>query len=409
MKFHLLIYVTLLIFAILAASLLTSVTVLATGNDTTRTELPDEEPCNLKLSIGRENIVLRARKVYEIEWTPLRNIIKWSNRGYFTAGETVRGLPYGMPSEANYVPLKTSLSEFLDEVADINSRFYKSIATRHARAPYYSLDCSAFVSWAWGEENRRMTGALHEITNNFGRDINKIQLGDALNKPGTHVLLVTSLNYDSDGNVKTIGLMELDPPQAKYNIYGEDNGRPLSEVNKRYLSNGYSIIRYKNIENVVYLHDCVVPIDADYCISCIGNFTDLHIPEFLNNQKVQYLDLMSYLNISGAIRDISDRKATYDYKVSRGMFIYLFSEYINADISTYKESIFLDVPEDEWYAQAIAWAVGIGLIENESSLFYPRQLISNEEIMDIVSNYIHMINTQSSTPLVLVQTTSPRG
>jgi hypothetical protein len=54
--------------------------------------------------------------------------------------------------------------------------------------------------------------------------------------------------------------MELDPPKAKYTFYGEDGDFPLIEVQRRYLNNGFSILRYNDRESVVYLHDCVVPI-----------------------------------------------------------------------------------------------------------------------------------------------------
>jgi len=331
----------------------------ASDIQTSDTQTPDDEPDELKLSVGRENIVLRARQIYEIEWTPLRDVVRWNQRGHFKAGETVRGLPYGLPQEANYVPLKTSFAEFLVEVNDINSRFYTSYATRHAIAPYFSLDCSAFVSWAWGLENRIMTSSLFTVSENIGRDINKLQIGDALNKPGVHVVLITHLEHDEDNNVSEVGIMELYYPQAMYKLYGEDGDFPLNEVYRRYLNNDYTIIRFKDIENVVYLHDCAVPIDSDYCPDCFEN-----------------------------------EITPFEYPMTRGMALYSFFAMVNEEFDEERTSDFLDVPMYEWYSDAIAWAVDIGLIYGTESRLYPRTLITEEEMNTIKLNLINRRNTQ---------------
>jgi len=350
------------------------------------------------LTIGQENIVLRARQVYEIEWTPLRDVITWARRGVFRAGETVQGLPYGMPPESNYVPYRTSFSEFLENVNDRNSGFYRSIAKRHQDAPFYSLDCSAFVSYAWGLEERLMTGALPSVATNMGIDMQTIQVGDALNNPGLHVVLVTEIRYDEDNEISTIGIMELNPPKATYTLYGEDGDFPLSDVRRRYLNNGFSILRYNERENVVYLHDCVVPIDGDYCNKCneTGFLSRL---QFLDSQQgVHYLDIVKFIEQTGALSKDSRKMETYDFEITRGMFVHLLSKHVNADVSIYYESVFEDVPIDEWYAQSIAWIVDVGLIDSDNERFEPRQLISNEEIAYIMYNYLLMKNKHSKNP-----------
>jgi len=429
MKLRLLFCIFLISVSVIVTSALTSTVAFATGNNSQNTDtvntannanavntaeetdFADEEPCSLQISVGQDNIVLRARQVFEIEWTPLRNVTKWNGRGVFREGETVRGLPYGMPNEANYVPLRTSFSEFLEEVSNRNSRFYRATATRHAIAPYYSLDCSSFVSWAWGEEKRLMTSSLHLISTSHGRDINKIQLGDALNNPGLHVVLVTYLSHDEDGKVTSIGLMELDPPQAKYTLYCDENGQPLYTVHRRYLNNDYTIIRYNKIENVVYLHDCFVPIDYDYCNQCIESSRDFNAPAFLmSKQGTRYLEIMKFIEKHGDTDTDDIDNKTYDYTLSRAMFIYLLSEFSNARIDSYEESVYIDVPIDEWYGKAIAWAADIGIIDAKSKLFEPRRNISNEEMAEILMSYIFWKNNHESTsaPMVFINGTPRR-
>jgi len=349
-----------------------------------------------ELTVGQENIVLRARQIYEIEWTPLRDVIKWSRRGVFKAGETVKGLPYGMPLENNYVPLTTSFSEFLEEVDDRNSRFYRSIATRHRDAPYYSLDCSAFITWAWGLEERYMTGSLPLVATDMGRDIRNIQVGDALNMSENHVVLITEVNYDKDGEISAIGIMELDPPKAKFTLYGEDGDLPLNDVRRKYLNNGFTILRYNERESVVYLHDCVVPIDKDYCNECNDADFITCLQFFDRKQGVRYLDAIGFIENNGVLNGQSRSTVTYDFEIARGMFFFLLSKHANANLSGYDESAFEDVPLEEWYGRSIAWAVEIGLADGDMDRFEPRQYISNEEIAHIMFDYLRMRNNQSS-------------
>jgi len=358
-----------------------------------------------QLTVGQENIVLRARQIYEIEWTPLRNVITWGERGFFVAGETIQGLPYGMPPDRNYVPLRTSFSEFLDIVNDRNSQFYRFVAERHQNAPFYSLDCSAFVSYAWGLDEHLRTGVLPSVSTDMGIDMRNIQVGDVLNSPGLHVVLVTDIQYDEDNEISAIGIMELTPPKATYTLYGEDGDFPLIDVRRRYLGNGYSILRYNERESVVYLHDCVVPIDRDYCNECNEIDFTSWLQFFDSPRGVRYLDVIGFVEQAGVLNGQSQKTETYDFEISRGMFAYLLSKYANADISNYDESVFSDVPIDEWYGQSIAWIVDIGLIDGSAERFEPRQFISTEEIAHIMFGYLLMRNNQSanSNPAILLR------
>ena len=350
------------------------------------------------LTTGQKNIVLRARQVYELEWTPVRNVIKWSGAGVFPAGVTVQGLPYGMPREANYVPLRTSFSEFLSEVDDSSSRFYTSRSTRTSIAPYYSLDCSAFVSWSWGLDNRLMTGSLPRVATEIGRNIKQLQVGDALNKRGVHVVLVTDIKYDATGEISAIGIMELDPPQAKYTVYGQDGEYPLESVQRKYLNNGFSIIRYKDRESVVYIHDCEVPLDGDYCDKCINQYMDAPMSAFIDmEQEPTHADAVQFIDQLGGFNNLNQSESPYDYIMTRGMFIALLFRYDGADGSSFSTAVFEDVPIDEWYGEAIAWAANIGVIDTERDLFEPREYISSEEMAKIMYDYFQWRGSLSST------------
>ena len=352
-----------------------------------------------QLTTGQKNIVLRARQVYEIEWTPIRNVVKWNRAGVFPAGVTVKGLPYGMPREANYVPLRTTFSEFLAEVEKSNSPLYTSHSTRTRIAPYFSLDCSAFISWAWGLETRHMTGALPRVSTNIGNDIQKLQVGDALNYRGFHVVLVTDIKYDDEGGISEVGIMELDPPKAKYTVYGEDGDFPLQRVKSKYLNNGFSILRYNDRESVTYIHDCVIPLDGDYCDKCISNHIDTPLSPFMDiEREATHIDAVEFINRLGVFNGSGHSASPYDYVMTRGMFIVLLSKYEGAYVPVYRKSPFEDVPIDEWYGKAIAWAASIGIIDASHDRFEPREYIASEEMAIIMYKYFLWRGSLSDTP-----------
>ena len=96
----------------------------------------------------------------EIQWTPLEDIIGWDADYVFHKGTTYTGLPYGQPIDGVFVPWSTSLSGFIKAVNDIQSKMYTDYSDyATTRAPYYSSDCSAFVSWAWNLTGRRTTSS----------------------------------------------------------------------------------------------------------------------------------------------------------------------------------------------------------------------------------------------------------
>ena len=352
-----------------------------------------------QLTTGQKNIVLRARQVLEIEWTPIRNVVKWNRAGVFPAGVTVSGLPYGMPREANYVPLRTTFSEFLAESENKSSPLYTSRATRTRIAPYFSLDCSAFVSWAWGLEKRLMTGALPKVSTNIGYDMQKLQVGDALNKRGVHVVLVTDIQYDDEGGISAVGIMELDPPKAKYTVYGQDGDYPLQKVKSKYLNNGFSIIRYNDRESVVYFHDCVIPLDGDYCDKCIGNYIDTPLSPFMDiEREATHIDAVEFINRLGVFNGSNRSASPYDYVMTRGMFIVLLSKYEGAYVPVYRKSPFEDVPIDEWYGKDIAWAADVGIIDASHDRFEPREYIASEEMAIIMYKYFLWRGSLSDTP-----------
>jgi len=222
-----------------------------------------------ELSQGQQNIVKRARQMLEIEWSPIHDRYQWAQSGVFAAGSAYTGVPYGQAVNAYYVGFDATFSEFMTAVNTSSSLFYTSYSTYNQIAPYYSGDCSALVSYAWGLESRMITRTLPEASDRLqNQSLSAIEVGDALNNSVTHVILITGLRYDTSGALVTVEVIEQTPNIARKTVYGTGGMRTLSYFENFYLGGGYQIYRNPNRDLVTYTHDCAVPIDGDFCASC---------------------------------------------------------------------------------------------------------------------------------------------
>src|SRR4029453_11590298 len=109
-----------------------------------------------------------------------------------------------------------------------------NICTRNApRTDVAGVDCSAFVSAAWGLSTHFTTAAIPAITRRLDNPWD-LQPGDALNKPGSHVMLF--LRFTADRKAEVIE-----------SATGGCNGRvcrnvyPLAAL----LARGYVPVRYR--------------------------------------------------------------------------------------------------------------------------------------------------------------------
>jgi len=207
------------------------------------------------------NIVARANYMYNTTWVCQKTVAGWG--GTFYQGNTYR-IPYGQPiNTGKYVGFEkfgATRDEFLAAAADPNSKHYTVRSTYNKESTYYCNDCSAFVSYAW-DISRNTTSSLPNRSSNLGKATESniranLQLGDALNYAGSHVVLVTDITYS--GNTMTqIEITEQTPPQIKRSYYSP------SDLAYKY-SSRYSILRYEG--------SVAAPPDVVTNTSPIGNF-----------------------------------------------------------------------------------------------------------------------------------------
>lgn len=191
---------------------------------------------------SQTNMVKRADALYACRWTSMKSISSWKSNSTFTKGSTYR-VPYGQPvTSGKYVCYGVTPVTFMQSTLDATSVFYTSKSyysgNSGSYAPYYANDCSAFVSYCWGI-GRTTTSGLGSKATSKGKctsaNVDGIQIGDALNLSGSHVVIVTDATY-SGSTISSIEITEQTPPQLKRTTYTR------SSLISKYSS--YTILRY---------------------------------------------------------------------------------------------------------------------------------------------------------------------
>lgn len=201
---------------------------------------------------GIENIVSRAYHQVNITWIPTKMVDGFRDSkgiltGTYFPGRIYVGLPYGqMVNSGRYVPHSASFGTFLEAVADPNSLFYTSRGSYGAlESTYYGSDCSAFVAYSYGLP--RMTTTAIGMSSQFskvdGNNIYNAQVGDCFNKSGSHVELITGMEYDQNGELVSVEVSEQTPPKARTVVYTPAEVQGI-------INGGYVLLRYKQREYV---------------------------------------------------------------------------------------------------------------------------------------------------------------
>jgi hypothetical protein len=144
-------------------------------------------------------------------------------------GQEVRGIPYCWGCHGSLSQIRAQFERGV---------MAGNVCTRNApRTDVAGVDCSAFVSAAWGLATHFTTAAIPAISRRLDNPWD-LQPGDALNKPGSHVMLFLRFTPDRKAEV-----MEASP--------GACNGRvcrnvyPLASI----LARGYAPVRYRALAN----------------------------------------------------------------------------------------------------------------------------------------------------------------
>jgi hypothetical protein len=144
-------------------------------------------------------------------------------------GQQVRGIPYcwGCHGSLDQIVSKIKIGVLAGNICTHNA----------PRPDVAGVDCSAFVSAAWGLANHFTTDAIPAIARTLPNPWD-LQPGDALNKPGSHVVLFLGFTRD-----KMAQVMEASPGACNGRVC--QNVYPLSSL----LARGFQPVRFRALEN----------------------------------------------------------------------------------------------------------------------------------------------------------------
>lgn len=238
----------------------------ATGNylavtDYSTTALTRDEAIgnNAVTNAEQREIVSKADSIFNDKHTLKGDIVGYTPVGtaknVIKANTTIDGILYGMPSNheagAGYVFFNCTWDDFKNYVEDENSELY-SISDYNDMAyrmengdiadysPQYSLDCSGFVSYCYNISKHGTSTIPHSSDFNYINDtsLKGVQVGDALNWAGSHVVLVTAIKYDAMGKICFIEITEQTPSWTTRRCY-----ETVGQLQSERLHNKYSVYR----------------------------------------------------------------------------------------------------------------------------------------------------------------------
>lgn len=210
---------------------------------------------------GKFNVVARMRMMCDTEWTPLAPVPKQRNingtiaYSSFSAGEKLKGMPYGAQlTYEQWLGKNISFETFLSALKNPNSVIYdfSRVGTAYRQSAWYSVNCSKAVAWALNIANTYASGAfatdphITKIANFGSYTANDIQIGDIIEKTGTHTAIVTDLVYNTFGELSQIEVSEAVTPtcrRKRWNLYG-------TFENFWTVFDGYALLRYDYVDSV---------------------------------------------------------------------------------------------------------------------------------------------------------------
>lgn len=329
------------------------------------------------LTASQQAMIQRAEEQAKRQWTPVKNVASWANSTTFLAGTTYTGIPYGQPVYAKYVPYAASFAEFDAAVKNGNSKFYTERSTFGASAPYYSSDCSSFVSYCWGLSGRHWTGNLGQAGVKQLSNIYSVQVGDILLHQQEHVLMIADITY-RNGQIVSITTVEQTPPRCEYKVWGEGGTwREISDLYKYYLNQGYDIWRAKS---AVTPPDNTKPVTPTYPDTDVRKFSDVA-------EGFWFYEYVKYVFDAGYMTGMTDTYFGAADTLSRAQFVTLLYRMEGEPNVSYL-SAFSDVPQGTFYSKAATWANNAGIMEGyENGMFGASDNITREQMVTILYRY----------------------
>lgn len=174
----------------------------------------------------QEVAAAHAQILSRVKWMPVADTLPNRKGGFFEKGREYTGVPYSsVRSEGRYIGFDIGLRTFLAAVENPLSVLYTENLTGKVSnaAAYYGSVCSAYTSYALG-------CGIWEVSRRYGPPVGTgiilvepqsaeaAKVGDVIYTPhatessGSHVEMITAVQRDKSGKVRSILVEESRPP-----------------------------------------------------------------------------------------------------------------------------------------------------------------------------------------------------
>ena len=206
---------------------------------------------------GIANVIRRAYQVTKLIYIPLLTMPGFYDGKEKKAGTKHTGVPYCSPRpESLFVPNCVSIDAFMTALTNPNSYLYtrQQVLPKYPGRTFYGAVCSSFVAWCFGIDDTLPTTISFATYPGFAplptsqQNYRNIRLGDMLNKPEDHIVIITDIFRNRFGEIVDV---EISEEVSTFGARGRSHIEKPSYITSL-ISNGYSIYRYENIESVEY-------------------------------------------------------------------------------------------------------------------------------------------------------------
>lgn len=180
-----------------------------------------------------QQILDKAAAMKNVRWTPTQKLRGWDNDITFYANVTYEGIPYSQLTQVDDV-------EFLKKLKNANDFYAEVQTTKGIPAPKYGVDCSGYVSFAFGIERLNTEDMINALKGNYGKII---KIG----------------NYDPNSLKKEevyAAYKALNPGNAvAYRNYDKDHGHAILVLSNNITSEQLVVYETKNTVPIVSIYN----------------------------------------------------------------------------------------------------------------------------------------------------------
>lgn len=284
-----------------------------------------EDMHDIPENIGVYNVIRRAYQMTTIQFTPLATLPNQSED--MEAGTQYTGIPYSSTRvEQLYVPNAVSIETFMTAMQNPNSYLYTRVSTAPNSKTYYGSVCSTMVAYCYGIDNVIPTTLSFNSYPGFdvlpdnAQNPQGLKLGDMLNDPGNHIVIVTDIIRDKRGTVKEFQVAEAWIPLCRTRRYTP------AQMQSKYFDTGYVAHRYAYVDTIPFTpsqwvnvlssdpvnpqwNHTIMPRRGDYAnwrygedvefdISNDGNYTDYVVINLTTEQQAYTGAVASLISLS---------------------------------------------------------------------------------------------------------------